>query len=265
MIRYTIAALALLLLTGCKKEKEEEKEITIESPAEPAALRFQQTAYSKKSINCKKECTYVDIKFPDAVNGNPPVADSINRALFTTVRSIVYAGEKPYNVSSYRELMNAFIGAYDNLVKKFPEEAQWAWEAKIDATLEYQSDNLINFKVNNYMFTGGAHGYEGNRSVLINAKTGRILKRSDILKDEKGLSAFAQEKFRRQYNIPAGKPINSTGLMFENNIFKLPENIFFNDNGIVLLYNPAEIGSFADGAKQVSLSFAEAEKFLKVK
>lgn len=256
---YMMAALVFLLLSGCKKEKEEE--ITIES----TATGFQAKAYYKKSTICKKECSYVDIKVFEAVNGNPVIADSINKALFTTVRSIVYAGEKPYDASGYQELMNTFIGAYDDLVKKFPEEAQWAWEAKIDATLEYQSDNLINFKVNNYMFTGGAHGYEGNRSVIVDAKTGRTLKRTDILKDEKGLTAYAEKKFRKQYNIPPGKPINSTGLMFAKNIFTLPENIFFNDNGIVLLYNPAEIGSFADGAKQLTFTFEEVDKFLNKK
>jgi hypothetical protein len=265
MARYMIAALAFLLLTGCKKEKEEKEEIVIESPAEPTAFQFKTKTYSKKSTICRKECTYVDIKVPEATGGSPAVADSINRALFITARRIVYAGEKPYNADSYQELINTFIGAYDDLVKKFPEEAQWAWEAKINATLEYQSDNLINFKVNNYMFTGGAHGYEGNRSVIIDAKTGRTLKRSDILQDVKGLTSYAEKKFRLQYKIPVGKPINSTGLMFPNNTFTLPENIFFNDNGIILLYNPVEIGSFADGVKQITLTFEEVDKFLKIK
>jgi hypothetical protein len=263
MARYLIAALAFLLLTGCKKEKEEE--ISIESPGNASVLEFRPVTYSKKSTVCKKECTYVDIKVPEAVHGNPVIADSINKALFRVARSIVYFGEKPTKAANYQELMDSFIASYDNLARRFPEEAQWAWEAKINATLEYQSDNILNFKVNNYMFTGGAHGYEGNRSVILDAKTGKALTRSDILQDERGFTSYAEGIFRKQYNIPPGKPINSTGLMFPKNTFILPENIFFNDNGIVLLYNPAEIGSFADGPKQVVVSFEEANRFLKAR
>ncbi|AWH84584.1 DUF3298/DUF4163 domain-containing protein [Flavobacterium album] len=227
-------------------------------------MSFEPKTYSKKSTICKKECTYVDIKVQEAANGNPEVADSINQSLFRVARSIVYFGEKPTNSKNYEELTASFIKSYDDLAKKFPEEAENSWEAKIKTTKEYQSDNLINFKVNNFMYTGGAHGYEGNRSVIIDAKTGQTLKRSDILKDEKGLTAYAEKSFRKKFNIPEEKPINSTGMMFDKNVFTLPQNIFYTDNGLLLLYNPVEISSFADGAKELVFPYSEVEQFLKV-
>lgn len=263
MKRCLTLALSLLLLTGCKDDK---KETTVtESPDETAALSFEQKTYAKKSTICKKECTYVDIKVAEAAKGDKAIADSINAALFKVARSIVYFGEKPTNAKNYEELTSMFIQSYDDLAKKYPEEAAWAWEAKINASKEYQSDNIINFKVNNYMFTGGAHGYEGNRSVIIDAKTGKTLNRADLFKDEKGFTAFVEKKFRTQFNIPAGKPINSTGLMFENNRFTLPQNIFYTDGGLLLLYNPVEIASFADGAKDLVIPYSEVQQFLKVK
>lgn len=258
--------LTIFLLAGCKKETDkttvETEDINVSD--EPAVLSFETKSYSKRSVICKKECTYVDIKVPEAANGDKVVADSINQALFRVARSIVYFGEKPTNAASYQELTDLFIKSYDDLVKKFPEEGNINWEAKINATKEYQSDNIIGFNVNNYMFTGGAHGYEGNRSVIIDAKTGKTLKRSDIFRDEKGFTAYAEKAFRKKFNIPAGKPINSTGLMFEKN-FTLPQNIFFTEKGLLLLYNPMEIASFADGAKELLFPYSEIDQFLKVK
>jgi len=265
MKRCITLAFTLLLLAGCKEEMKETTTVNTETPADTAVLAFEQKNYAKKSTICKKECTYVDIKVPEAMNGDKAIADSINQSLFRVARSIVYFGEKPTNAKNYEELTAMFIKSYDDLAKKYPEEAAWGWEAKINTTKEYQSGNIINFKVNNYMFTGGAHGYEGNRSVIIDARTGRTLKRSDILKDEKGFTALAEKKFRSQLNIPANKPINSTGLMFENNRFALPQNIFYSNNGITLLYNPVEIASFADGAKEVKFTYAEAGPFLKIR
>ena len=263
MKRYITLALTVLLLAGCKKETEETT--VTETPAETATLSFESKTYSKKSSICKKECTAVDIKVAEAANGDKAVADNINKALFEVARSIVYFGEKPTNSKNYDELAASFIKSYDELAGKYPEEAKMAWEAKINTTKEYESGNIINFKVNNYMFTGGAHGYEGNRSVIFDAKTGATLKRSDILKDEKGFTAYAEKAFRKKFNIPAGKPVNSTGLMFENNVFTLPQNIFYTDNGLLLLYNPVEIASFADGAKELVFPYSEVEGFLKVK
>lgn len=267
---------AVLALAGCKDEKKvlpeadepdgAQQEVTVETPAENKnALAFRPQVYAKKSKVCKKECSTVSIKTAGAVGGTPNVADSINAAEFRIARSIVYFGEKPTNAKDYNELMNLFIKSYDDLAKKYPEEADRSWEATINTSVAYQSDNLINLKINNYLFTGGAHGYEGNRSLLIDAKTGKTLKYPDIINDIKGFTAFAEKKFRQKFKIPAGKNINSTGLMFENDRFALPQNIFFSKEGITLYYNAYEIASYAEQQKELFVPYSEAEKFLKLK
>jgi len=263
MTKYFCLLLAVVALSGCKKDKEEE--LVVESPGEPSVLNFQSQEYSAKTkLPCKGTCTYVSISVPEAAGGDPVVADSINKKIFNTVRKIVYFGEKPTNAANYDEIMSSFIKSYEDLATKYPEEAI-PWEAKIKATQEYASDSLINIKVNNYMFTGGAHGYEGNLSLLFDAKTGRTLTKADLFSDVEGFTAYAEKEFRKHMKIPAGKSINSKGLMFENDKFKLPENIFFNKEGIVLLYNPYEVGSFADGPEELTLSFEEVKQYLKMK
>lgn len=255
---------ALFLLTACKKDTEETTTTTIDKDA-PVALAFENREYSKKSsLPCTEPCTYVSISIPEAEGGTDAAADSINNKVFNVVRNIVYFGEKPTNAKDYDDLMASFIKSYDDLKREFPEDAM-SWEAKIKGTVDYKSDSLINIKLNNYMFTGGAHGYEGNRSLLFNRTTGKSLQRSDIFKDEKAFTALAEKKFRQKYKVPAGKSINATGLFFENDTFALPESIFFKEEGLLLFYNSAEIGSFADGQKEILISYTEAAPYLKVK
>ena len=263
MKKYVTLALALMLIASCKKDTETTTETTITEKA--PALSFDTKQYNQKTtLPCKAEhCTHVDISVPIA-KGVPVVADSINKTIFNTVRGIVYFGEKPTNATSYEELMDSFIKSYDELSKKFPDEAI-GWEGKINATVDYTSDNIIDVKVNNYMFTGGAHGYEGNRSLLLDAKTGKSLSYSDIFKDQKAFTAYAEKKFRQQFKIPEGQPINSTGMMFAKEVFELPQNIFFKQNGLLLYYNSYEIASYADGAKELILPYSEIEQYLKVK
>ena len=260
---YLSLIFTVLLLTGCKKDKEETTEQTVAE--KPAALAFENKEYNKKTtLPCTDPCTYVTISVPEAMGGDPVVADSINKKIFSVVRNIVYFGEKPTNATNYNHLMDSFIQSYDELKTKFPDDAM-SWEAKIKATIDYKTDSLINIKVNNYMFTGGAHGYEGDLSLLFNAKTGRSLTQADIFKDEKAFTAFAEKKFREKYKIPAKRSINATGLMFEGEKFTLPQSIFFKENGLLLYYNPEEIGSFADGRKELLLPYSEVGGYLKVK
>lgn len=115
------------------------------------------------------------------------------------------------------------------------------------------------------MFTGGAHGYSGERSLLFNATTGRSLKYADIFNDVKAFTAFAEKKFREKFKIPAGKNINATGLMFENDKFVLPQNIFFTKNGLLLYYNAYEVASYAEQQKELLLPYEQVQQYLKVK
>ncbi len=260
---YASLLLALFLLTGCKKDKEET--IEIYETEKPTALSFENKEYSKKTtLPGKEPRTYVSISVPEAVGGSPAASDSINNKIFRTVRSIVYFGEKPTDAKSYEELMTSFIGEYEELAKKFPADAM-SWEAKIKATVDYRTDSIIVIKLNNYMFTGGAHGYAGDRSLLFNAKTGRSLEYKDIFKDEQSFTVFAEKKFRAKFKIPEGKSINATGLMFENDKFAMPQNIFFKENGILLYYNAYEIAAYAEQQKELLIPYSEADAFLKMK
>jgi hypothetical protein len=262
---YLTLFAAVLLLAGCKKDKEETTTEPAATQTAPAKLTFENKEYDQKTtLPGKDPKTYVNISVPEAIGGSPAASDTINNKIFHVVRSIVYFGEKPTNAKSYKELMASFIGSYDELAKKYPDDAM-SWEAKIKATVDYTTDSIINIKLHNYTFTGGAHGYEGDRSLLFNARTGRSLEYADIFKDEKAFTAFAEKKFRAKYKIPAGKPINSTGLMFEGEKFALPQNIFFKENGLLLFYNAYEVAAYAEQQKEVMIPYSEADAYLKIK
>lgn len=259
MSRYLTLLFAALFIVSCGKEKNEAAEPEI------PALAFSIKNFEKRSaLPCKRDtCTYVSIKIPEA-SGIPVVSDSINRKVFNKVRNIVYFGEKPYKGTSYEQIINSFIASYDDLVKKFPEEAI-PWAAVIKGSVEYRSDNIIGVTINNYTFTGGAHGYEGKLSLLFDAKTGKSLQPADILIDSESFTAYAEKKFREKYAIPEGKNINSKGFMFEGDVFSLPKNIFYKDDGLLLVYNPYEVSAYSEGALELLLPYSEVDEYLKIK
>jgi len=242
---------------SCQNDKKQE--------TEENTLEFHTKTYAKKTaLPCNaKLCAEVKISVPEAAN-IPVVADSINKKIFNTVRGIVYFGEKPSDGKTYEEVMASFIASYDKIRTEFPDERA-GWEAKIDAKVDYSSENILNIKLNNYVFTGGAHGYEGNRSLIFDKQTGKSLERNDILKDTVNFKIMAEKKFREKFKIPTGKPINSGGLMFIKDVFELPQTFFFTNKGLLLYYNTYEIAAYAEGPKELLIPYNELEKYLVVK
>jgi len=246
-----------LTFASCQKDKKEE--------TETETLEFHTKTYEKKTtLPCNSElCAEVKISVPE-VSNIPVVADSINKKIFNTVRGIVYFGEKPYDGKTYEEIMTSFIASYDKIRTDFPDEKA-GWEATIDAKVDYTSDKILNIKLNNYTFTGGAHGYEGIRSLIFDKKTGKSLERNDFLKDTVNFKILAEKKFRDKFKIPANKPINATGLMFIKDVFELPQTFFFTNKGLLLYYNTYEIAAYVEGPKELFIPYNELEKYLVVK
>ena len=255
MTKYLSLIASVLLLFSCGKEKKEDTN---------TKLTFTTESYKKKTtLPCAEPCANVSISVPVAENVSV-AADSINKKIFNTIRQIIFFGEKPYTAKNYEELMDSFIHSYEELKEDFPEDVI-GWEGKIKGTVDYSTDSILNIKLNHYTYTGGAHGYEGNRSLIFNPTTGKALTNKDIFKDENGFRQFAERKFREKFNIPAGKNINSTGLMFDKEQFALPQNIFFKENGLLLFYNSYEIAAYAEGQKELLLPYSEISGYMKIK
>lgn len=224
-------------------------------------LTFENQSFEKESsLPCKENCPHINVTIPIAKDV-PIVADSINKKVFSVMKEIIYFGEKPYTSTDYNGLLNSFIGSYEQLRKEYPKDI-FGWEAEIEGSIKYQSDSILNIQIKHYTYTGGAHGYQGLRSLIFDPETGKSIPNYQLFKDQNAFKAFAEKKFRSKYKIPANKSINATGLLFEGDKFSLPINIFYTDQGLLLYYNPYEAASYADGAKELLLSYNEVNDYL---
>jgi hypothetical protein len=247
MKNYIFLVCLLFLLAGCKKE-----------------LVFENQSFDKKtSLPCQENCPQISIKIPVA-KGIPIVADSINNKIFSVVKSVVYFGEKPYTVSDYNGLTSSFINSYEKMKKDFPEDS-FGWEAKINGSIKYQSEMILNIEINHYTYTGGAHGYQGLKSLLFDPNTGKSISNDLIFKQPIAFKAFAEKKFRAKYNIPENQNINATGMQFEDDTFQIAQNIFYTDKGLLLRYNPYEAASYADGPMELFFPYDEVNTYLLLK
>jgi hypothetical protein len=235
------------LLLGCSDDK---------------SLEFTTTKIEKSSNIAQDEWqTKVLIELPQ-VTSEDIVADSINAALYAFAEEVINLEEKNIDNPTFEGLADSFINSYLELKKEFPKEI--AWEAKINGLVVYQSPKIINIRVEYYMFTGGAHGYYGVKSLIFDAQTGKILSNKDVFAPYDEFTSYVEEKFRTKFGLAPNQNINAKGFMFEEDKFILPENIFFTKNGVLLVYNIYEIAPYSDGTQELLLPLKEVKSFLKI-
>ncbi|RMB59087.1 DUF3298 domain-containing protein [Dokdonia sinensis] len=152
----------------------------------------------------------------------------------------------------------------NNSQTAYPEDSIMSAQHELEMILTptYTSDEVLSIQTNFYQFSGGAHGYGGVLFQNFNVKTGAEMTIPELFKDVEAFTAFAKAEFRTQQEIPDGASINSTGFMFEDDVFALPENIGFTDEGMVLYYNSYEVSAYADGAQEIIIPWETAEAYL---
>jgi len=251
--------IAALMVSCGNKSNNTANRVDNDKP-QASAVTFATKEYNQKSNLPNMAETEVDAEIPVA-EGDNSVAKNINEKVFATVKSIV--AQEGDNSSDYSTLFSNFVKSYEDFAKEYPD-SPGGWEATVKGSVEYDSPQLLNIKIDAYTMTGGAHGLGTMTSLLFDPATGRELSLTDIVSDTAALSRMAEVKFRDKYDIPQGQSINSTGKMFVNDRFILPQNVFIEDDGLMLYYNPYEAAAYVEGSQEVELPYDEVRNLLKI-
>lgn len=206
------------------------------------------------------ENAIITISYPKAV-GNEKIADRINTTIENFLANEINMSEKNDKNLELEEAVRDFDEEYKLFKDDFSDSTQ-EWEALIESELNYDSDEILCVTVNSYLDTGGAHGNSHITFLNFDKRSGKLLKTKDIIKDEEGFKKLVQPYFEK-----ATKPLSDDEEiqdLFFGEAFQLPENIGFNSEGIILLYNIYEIASYVQGVTEFTIPYEEAKPYLKI-
>ena len=230
---FVYAVLVSLISQTCKEEKP---------------LEFKEI---NKTTTTNK---LVEINIPEATGD-----DAVSKAINTAVDQLIInslgieelEGSAPKTVS---ESIDLFNDEFNRFKADFPDSVV-AWEAQIDGDVMYQSPDVISISLTTYLNTGGAHGNLAISFLNFNAQTGKQLKNEDLFEDYLSFTNLAKTYF---YEEIADK----RELYFEPDNFKLPENIGFTEEGVVLLFNAYEIAPYSTGITEIHIPWSELQSSL---
>lgn len=243
--------ISLIIFSSCKKE---------------VRLTFSSEVFTEENLEiCRNEkCSTVTIDYLMAVGDNA-VSEKINSEIKNYVIEGLFLGDddKP-SAKDIHEAATQFVMAYRDHQPDLPSELDpGGYEAEIIIENTYQTESLLCLRCSKYLFTGGAHGYGGTTFLLFNAETGAELDLRSLITDYKGFEEYIETQFRIANKIPESGSINATGFWFENDKFHLSEAVGFEDGQLLLIYNPYEITSYAEGPISLEIPISEIESYLK--
>ncbi len=214
--------------------------------------------------NCKTEtCPEVSIDYV-VLKGNKKVSKKINNSISEfIINSLVLEDSLVASTKTIEKAAQNFLLNYEKDKAEFPDIIS-EYFAEISVCQTYFSNSLFSFELQQYMFTGGAHGYGSITFLNVNPETGEKISTKDLFLNENEFKDFAENLFRKEYEISRDDSINSSGFWFENDTFYLPETIGFNNDEVTLLYNQYEIASYAAGPIELTIPLDEVLPFMKL-
>ncbi|EMQ95790.1 hypothetical protein D778_01680 [Xanthomarina gelatinilytica] len=230
---FIYAIIISLISQTCKEEK---------------TVEFQEV--TKTTTNNK----LLEIHIPEA-SGNDDISKNINFSIHQhVINSLNIKDTEAPALKTIEESIDAFNNEYESFKSDFPETII-AWEAQIDGEVMYQSADVISLSITTYMNTGGAHGHLNVSFLNFNAQTGKMLKNEDLFEDYLAFTKIAKTYFDEEI-------ADKKDLYFEPDNFTLPENIGFNEEGVILLYNTYEIAPYSSGMTEIQIPWEELQTSL---
>jgi len=239
-----------LLFSSCKNEP---------------MLSFSSESFNQQDLEiCKDQpCSTVIIDYVKAM-GDTEISEKINSKIKEQIIEALFLGDDVIpTVNDIPEVATHFIMSFRDHQPDFPSELDFeSYEAEVTITNPFLNENRACIEIQLYLFTGGAHGYGGTSFINFDVQTGEEIKTKDLFINYDEFEAFAETKFKEAHDIPLEDNINASGFWFDNNNFYLPESMGFDDKGLIVIYNPYEIASYAEGPVLLEIPFAEVLPFL---
>ena len=141
-------------------------------------------------------------------------------------------------------------------LKEAKEYEMSAYETQMLTEYLGQRENIATFTIFSHNYTGGAHGRYGTDFVLVDLKKKAVIKVEDIFvkSAQDKLKSLLWERYRNQYRNEQGELIEP---FMSKDDFYVSENVYFSREGITFVYPPYALGSYAEGEKELTLSFYE--------
>lgn len=210
-------------------------------------------AASKKCVH-DTVCAEITLKYPVLSGGNAAATQAINDTILSFVQMMIGGDPKwPLPQSFDSAVYNLYSMLLDQTEATPDYEMSFTFEMK--SSTVFQSSRLISFEINNYSYTGGAHGNYAAALYTFSLDNGKLLDLTEVVKDTSALRPMLEKGFVEAKSNP-GEKIKLEDLVYQEYVhLPIPEQWCIVKDGVRFTYNPYEVASYAVGQTDITLTW----------
>ncbi len=282
-----IGLLYTAFITGCQAEKADTSIEPVTIPhLEAEEVTVQQTVEEETSEATEEQTQIEEIGKDLEMTQNVPQLsfergkqnwyheDGERLLMSVSYDTIRVEGEEYEALADALESWSERKG--DELIAYAQEEAQMAavgadseWFSFYSSNSRFDSARIDSHVVSiaeyydDYM--GGAHGYYGCAGYTFETQTGKMLFFEDIITDAEGLQTVAVDYICQKLWEEYAEGLNQDYEQTVSGMFEDTYNLiwYLSANGIEIIFNPYEVGSYAMGMAQVTLPYTEFADYIR--
>ncbi|WP_338814645.1 DUF3298 domain-containing protein [Bernardetia sp. Wsw4-3y2] len=159
----------------------------------------------------------------------------------------------------------SFFKEYLEVNKDQDEDYLYAanWINQSDVEVVFNDNYFATIAFSNYQYLGGAHGMFGETYLVIDTKSGKELKLSDIF-DKQNLAILEKRMIKKAYAYTGFEnpvSLQDAGYLVEK--IEVTDNFSLTAKGITFVYQPYEIAPYAAGMPAFLFTWEELKELIK--
>jgi hypothetical protein len=269
ILMFVVAAALCLPLTACGAAGANHAPAT--EPPEPAAQEvwtYELSIQTMEDEVCAEDGRVVarsayDLPVMTALHpdGTPYDLEKESGAAVTAARNF-----QAYFSDSRNRQQTWFLEMAEGARTEYADAADWSdspWEnddyAFVDEVKSsfWQNDHIACITQENYTFSGGAHGYGSRTAATFDMSTGKSVAITDMVSDYAGLCQAVDEEILQQIEKKLAEL--GEGAFFSDYPEAVKDwvdrSVFFDDEGITVVFAVYDIAPYAAGEQAFSMSY----------
>ncbi|GGB99068.1 hypothetical protein GCM10011325_27850 [Dyadobacter sediminis] len=167
----------------------------------------------------------------------------------------------PSASGSIDDAFKLFQKNYNDFKKDFPD-APGCWEVELKGDTVMTTPKVLQYRLDHYAFTGGAHPNSFRSFHIFDRTTGKETDIKKCVTDSVSFLKLVEKHFRKTENIAPDMDLEKAGYFLLDHTFSIPVSHALTREGILFYYNPYEIAAYARGAIQFVIPYSELENVI---
>ena len=259
-ISSILLLLTLLIISACSSTTKE-----VCSSLKFNKIVIDTTYHMMNKTNNPAIKIKLDIEFPSAFT-NKSDLQKIQNVILSSITGDVKTTEEKENlhkfvekwINDYKANESDYTKMVDTMRSEETAPLAFNWEYQTSGKSIYCQNGILCYEIQNYSYTGGAHGSTITKYMNLDLSRERVLQLSDIFTEDYNsqLTPIIIDNLEKNNKVESKEDLENIGFFDTEEIHPI-DNFIIGDKGLTFVYDQGSIAAYALGAIKVFIPYED--------